>query len=242
MKPNEIRQDIIKMLTRKGTGHTAGSLGMADVFTALYSTIKHNPRKPNWEERDRIFVTNKLAPAWHATLAHSGYFAKKDLLTKEMPPGEGQGPSIALGSALASRMNKKTHHTYCIINDSEHNGQVWEALMLAGKHKLSNLTLIIDRNGIQADGHTEEITQLEPLRAKYEAFNWHAIEVDGHNIEHIIEALKEAKTITTKPTVIIAHTIPGKGVSFIENNYEWYDRTPTQQEEEQALEELHEKN
>jgi len=256
---NAIRQDVIKILTNAGSGHTAASLGMADVFTALYfDVLNHRPRKPDWKERDRVFVSNgHLSPVWYTTLAHAGYFAKKDLLKLRQPKsklqglpspavpgidiatGRAMGLSIAIGSALASRMNDNGHHTYCILGDGEHNeGQTWEAIMFADKYKLNNVTAIIDRNNIQADGYTEDIMPLEPLRAKYEAFNWHVLEVDGHNIPHIIDALNEAKTIHAKPTVIIAHTIPGKGVTFIENKYEWHGKPPTKDQEQIALTEL----
>jgi len=256
---NRIRQDVVKTLANAGTGHTASSLGMTDVFTALYfGVLKHQPRKPKWALRDRVFVSNgHICPLWYTTLAHSGYFAKKDLLqlrrpnsklqghpTSDLPgieiaSGKGHGLSIAIGSALASKMDNKTHQTYCMLSDGEHNeGQTWEAIMLAGKYKLNNLTAIVDRNNIQADGYTEDVMPLEPLRTKYEAFNWHVLEVDGHDIYHIIDALNEAKTIQTKPTVIIAHTIPGKGVSFMENKYEWHGKAPTQDQEKIALTEL----
>ncbi len=240
---NHIRKDVIRMLARKNTGNTASNLSSVDILTALYFNIIKNPRL----SQDRVIVTENLLPAWHTTLAHSGHFSKKWLFqpTKDLPEGaaNGHGISIAIGSALAAKIDAKNHKTYCIITDFEHQqGQTWEAIMLAGKYKLNNITVIVDRNNTQADGYTENIMPLEPLRAKYEAFNWHTIEVDGHNIEHITEALKEAGTITTKPTVIIAHTIPGKGVSFIENNYEWHTKTPTKQQEKEALEELQNEN
>ncbi len=235
-----IRKDSIKILAQKKSGNTAGNLSSADIFTALYFTAIKHPRQG---QHDRVFVSAHLEATWHATLAHAGHFSKKELLqpSRELPKATqpGHGLSIALGSALAAAMDLKTHHTYCIMSDAEHHhGQVWESLMHAGKHKLSNLTLIIDRNNTQADGYIEDIAPLEPLRAKYEAFNWQVIEVDGHNLQHITEALAEAKTMTTKPTAIIAHTTPGKGVSFIENNYEWHAKTPTKEEEQEALTEL----
>ncbi len=231
-----IRKDAIKILAQKKAGNTAGNLSSADIFTALYFTAITHPRHG---QNDRVFVSTHLAAAWHAALAHAGYFSKKELLqpSRELPKATqpGNGLSIALGSALAASMDLKTHHTYCIMSDAEHHhGQVWESIMHAGKHKLSNLTLIIDRNNTQANGYLD----IEPLRAKYEAFNWHVIEVDGHNLHHIAEALTEAKAMTVKPTAIIAHTTPGKGVSFIENKYEWYEKTPTKDEEKEALTEL----
>lgn len=243
LKANAIRQDIVRMLSQEDSGHTAACLGMADVFTALYfGTLKHMPRKPNWEERDRVFVSSHLNPAWHAALAHSGYFAKKNLLSvikPEVEIGRSQALSMAIGSALAARIDGKNHNTYCVISDREHNdGQIWEAIMLAGKYKINSLITIIDRSNIQADGYTEDIMPLEPLRAKYETFNWNVIEVDGHNTEHLIEAIKEAKTIQTKPTAIIAHAIPGKGVRFVENRQEWHGKAPTKEQERIALTEL----
>jgi len=241
---NNIRKDVIKLLARMDNGHTAGSLGIVDVLTALYfKNINHNPRDPKSKDRDRVFISNShISPAVFATLAHAGYYSKKQLQNPDKLTGHesgiGHGLSIAIGSALAARMNNHGHHTYCIIGDGEHNqGQIWEAILFAGKHKLSNLTVIIDRNNIQADGFTEQIMPLEPLRAKYEAFNWNVIEVDGHNIEHISEAVQEAKE-NSKPTAIIAHTIPGKGVSFIENTHEWHNKTPTEEEAKAALDEL----
>jgi len=256
-KANDIRQDIVKMLTRAGSGSTAGSLGIVDLFTSLYfGVLKHNPREPDWKDRDRVFVSDgSICPAWYATLAHAGYFAKRELLQFRLPnsrlqghpsielpgventSGTGQGLSIAMGSALAAKMDNKKHHTYCILSDREHNqGQTWEAIMFAGKHQL-NVTAIIDRNNIQADGYTETVMPLEPLKAKYEAFRWDVIEVDGHDINHIIDALKESKA-KHKPVAIIMHTIPGKGVSFAENRYEWHGKPPTKIQGKIALTEL----
>jgi transketolase len=223
-KAKHIRQEIIKMLAEKETD-VAGNLSIADVLTALYfGWMKHNPREPKWPERDRIFVTKELAPAWNAALAHSGYFPRAKL-QKELTPGHQNPVGIAIGSALAAQIDGKKHQVYCIINDAEHN-EAWEAIQFAGNHKLSNLTLIVNRKSHQ---------ELEPLRAKYEAFNWNVIEIDGHNIKHIFEALSEIRGLTTRPTAIIAHTIPGKGVSFIENNQ---TKTITKKESEQALKEL----
>jgi len=231
-----IRKDVIRTITRAGKGHTAANLGIADIFTALYfGALKHNPRKPTWEERDRVFAASHYSPVWQTTLAHSGYFSVKYLFQgkKEI---ENHGVSAALGSALAAQMDNKKHQTYCIFSDQELNkGETWEVLMLAGKHRLNNFTLIIDRSNIQQDGYMEDVMPLEPLRAKLEAFNWNVIEVDGHNYEHLVSALKEPKS---KPTIILAHTIPGKGVRFIENKYEWYAKAPTKEEENAALTEL----
>ncbi len=233
-----IRQDVIRMLRRAGKGHTAPNLSMADVFTTLYfGTLKHNPRQPDWQERDRVFAASQYAPVWRTTLAHAGYFAKKDLFQgiQHTPAGN---LGLAVGSALAAQMDGKKHHTYCILSDHDlHKGETWEALLIAGKHKLSNLALIIDRSNMQSDGYSENIMPLEPLRTKLEAFNWHTIEVDGHNHKHIAEAVSEAHP-ALKPTAILAHVIPGKGVRFIENKPEWYEKTPDQDEENAALTEL----
>ena len=247
---NSIRQDIIRMLTAAGWGNSS-CIGIVDVLTALYfEVLKHNPRKPDWEERDRVFASNNIAPAVYAALAHAGYFAKKELLnyggslpsnlSKEVPGVEitmgplGQELSIAAGSALAAKMDGRKHRVYCIIGDGEHNeGQVWEAIMFASKYKLNNLTVIIDRNNTQMDGYTENIMPLEPLKAKYESFNWSVLEADGHDTGHIAEALKEPKN---RPTAIICHTIPGKGVSFMENK-PWH-KAPTKEQEKIATAEL----
>jgi transketolase len=233
-----IRQDIIKMIHRSGKGCTSASLGTADIFTALYfGAAKHNPRQENWNERDRIFAAKQYAPVWRTTLAHSGYFAKKDLFQGRQRIIEGN-LGMATGSAIASQIDGKKHQTYCIISDHDlHHGENWEALLVAGKHKLANLTLIIDRSNMQSDGYSENVMPLEPLRQKLESFGWNVIEVDGHNHKHIKEAAEEAKN-SLKPTAVIAHTIPGKGVSFIENNHEWYEKAPNAEEEKAALTEL----
>ncbi len=260
-KANEIRQDIVRMLLEAGSGHSAGPLGMADIFTALYfSVLTHNPKKPLWDGRDRVVLSNgHICPVLYATLAHAGYFPKKELATLRqlgtrlqghphrgsLPGIEntsgplGQGLSQAVGMAIAAKMDKKKHVVYCLMSDGEHDeGQTWEAIMLAGKLHLDNLTCILDRNNIQIDGVTEEIMPLESVKAKYEAFNWHVIEVDGHNIEQIIDACAMAKAIVEKPVMIIAHTIPGKGVDFMEFQYEWHGKPPNKEEAKLALHEL----
>jgi len=261
---NIIRQDIIEMLLRAGSGHTAGSLGMADVFTALYFSgiVKNNPKKPDWENRDRIVLSNgHICPALYAVLARAGYFSIKELKTlrklgsrlqghphKESLPGieSSSGPvahntSVATGMAYVGKMDQKKYQVYCIEGDGGHDeGQLWEAVMFAGNNKLDNLTFIIDRNNIQIDGRTEKVMPLEPLRKKYESFNWQVIEINGHNFKEIINATKKAKTISKKPVVIIAHTVPGKGVDFIENDYTWHGRAPNQKEAKKALKQLKE--
>ncbi len=260
-KANEIRQDIVKMLLEAKSGHSAGSLGMADVFVALYfHVLNHNPKKPNWPERDRVILSNgHICPVLYATLAHAGYFKLEELKTLrkfgsrlqghphrgsiagiETTSGPlGSGLSQAIGMALASKLDKKKNRIFCLMSDGEHNeGNTWEAIMFAGKNRLSNLTAIIDRNNIQIDGFTEEVMPLDSLRDKYEAFNWHVLEIDGHNISEVVAALYEAKAIYEKPTVIIAHTIAGKGVSFMEKNYLWHGASPNKDQAREALSEL----
>ncbi len=261
LKADEIRQDIIKMLVAAGSGHSAGPLGMADVFTALYfNVMNHNPKNPKWADRDRFVLSNgHICPLWYAVLAHSGYFPKKELLTLRklgtrlhghphnlaLPGIEnsggplGQGLSQAIGMALAAKLDKKKYRVFCAMSDGEHDeGQIWEAVMFAGKNKLNNITGVIDRNNIQIDGNTEDVMPLEPLKEKYEAFNWHVLEVDGHNIRRIIDAFREADAIYEKPVVIIAHTIPGKGVDFMEKDYTWHGKPPKLDEAKIALHEL----
>ncbi|MCR4275215.1 MAG: transketolase [Candidatus Wolfebacteria bacterium] len=260
-KANEIRQDIVKMLLEAKSGHSAGSLGMADVFVALYfHVLNHNPKKPNWPERDRVVLSNgHICPVLYATLAHAGYFKLEELKTLrkigsrlqghphrgsiagiETTSGPlGSGLSQAIGMALASKLDKKKNRIFCLMSDGEHNeGNTWEAIMFAGKNRLSNLTAIIDRNNIQIDGFTEEVMPLDSLRDKYEAFNWHVLEIDGHNISESVAALYEAKAIYEKPTVVIAHTIAGKGVSFMEKNYLWHGASPNKDQAREALSEL----
>lgn len=257
----EIRVDIIKMLLAAGSGHSAGPLGMADVFTALYfSVLNIDPKQPRWEDRDRLVLScGHINPVFYATLAHRGFFPRRELLTLRqlgtrlhghphnlaLPGVEnssgplGQGLSQAIGMTLSARLDKKRHRIYCIMSDGEQQeGQTWEAIMFAGKNRLSNLVGIMDRNNIQIDGFTEDIMPLEPLREKYEAFRWHVLEVDGHNIEAIINACEEARAVYEKPTLIIAHTIPGKGVDFMENDYKWHGIPPNAEQAKQALHEL----
>lgn len=262
-----IRQDIIKMLLKAKSGHSAGPLGMADVFTALYfsGVLKYNPKRPNWPDRDRVVLSNgHICPVLYATLARAGYFPIKELMTlrkfgsrlqghphRASLPGieNSSGPvahssSIAVGMAYAAKMDSAAEgrakwSVYCLVGDGEQDeGQTWEAALFAGKHKLDNLTFIMDRNNIQIDGYTEDVMPLEPLRAKYEAFNWHVIDVDGHNIEAIVDAINQAKAIYEKPVMIIAHTIPGKGVEFMEWQYSWHGKAPNPEEAREALRQL----
>ena len=258
---NLIRKDIIKMLTKAKSGHSAGGLGMADVLTTLYFTIlNHDPQKPKLPERDRLVLSNgHICPALYATLARAGYFKPEELNTLrkfgsrlqghphnlELPGIEvssgplGLGLSQAIGMALASKLDQKRYEVYCILSDGELNeGQVWEALMFAGKHQLHNLTAIIDRNNIQIDGNTEDIMPLEPLKDKLEAFNWRVLEINGHEIKDIIEAFHQSKAIFEAPVAIIAHTIPGHGVDFMEFDYKWHGQPPDQLEANKAIKQL----
>lgn len=260
-KANAIRKDIIKMLLEAGSGHSAGPLGTADIFTALYFEImNHDPKKPDWEERDRLFLScGHIVPVRYVTMAHAGYFPKTKLATLrklgsplqghpertrmsglESTSGPlGEGLAQAAGYAYAARMDSMRFRVFCITSDGEHDaGNHWEAVLFAGKNNLSNLTLFVDRNNIQIDGHTEDVMPLEPLEEKYKAFNWHVLHIDGHNIEEIIEAVNHARAVYEDPTAIIAHTIPGKGVSFMENLPEWHGKPPKRDEAKKALHEL----
>jgi len=260
-KANDIRADIIKILVEAGSGHSAGPLGMADIFTALYFAVLNiDPKRPLWEERDRVILSNgHICPVWYPTLSHRGFFPHEELFTLRklnsrlqghphafaLPGVEntggplGQGLSQAVGKALAARMDKKKWWTYCLLSDGEHDeGQTWEAIMFAGKEKFGNLTAIVDRNNIQIDGFTEDVMPLEPLKEKYESFGWHVQEIDGHNMEAIIDSCNEAKAIFNKPSVIIAHTIPGKGVDFMERDWTWHGKPPKEDEAKIALKEL----
>ncbi len=265
---NEIRISIIEMLVEAGSGHTAGPLGMTDIFTALYFySLKHNPKKPDWAERDRLVLSNgHICPVLYATMAHSGYFPVEELKTLRkfgsrlqghphrdyLPMVEnssgplGSGLSQAVGMALADRIDKgvsSDRFVYALTSDGEHDeGNTWEGVLLAGKEKLHNLIAIMDRNNIQIDGFTEDIMPLESVRAKYEAFNWHVIEINGHDMREIVEAIEEAKSIFEKPKMIIAHTVPGKGVPAWERKFEWHGKAPNKEEGAIALKELRKKH
>lgn len=264
MNANKIRMSTIEMLLEAGSGHTAGPLGMADIFTALYFHIlRHNPKEPLWEERDRLILSNgHICPVLYAAMAHAGYFPIKELNTLrkfgsrlqghphrewlsalETSSGPlGSGLSQALGMALADRIDRgqsSGRFFYCLLSDGEHDaGNTWEAGMLAGKEKLHNLIAIVDRNNIQIDGFTEDIMPLEPLRAKWEAWNWHVLEINGHSFEDIVNSVEEAKAVFNKPSIIIANTIPGKGVKEFERKFEWHGKPPNKEEAEMALAEL----
>ncbi len=250
LKANLIRQDIIKMLEHAGSGHSAGPLGLADIFTALYFDImKYDPKNPNWEKRDIFLLSNgHTVPVQYATMAHAGFFDRKELMTlrqfgsrlqghperTKLPGLEntsgplGCGLSQAAGIALAMRMNQETHRwIYVVTGDGELNeGNVWEAAMLAAKYRLNNIIAIIDRNYIQIDGNTEDVMPLGDLKAKWESFGWYVIEIDGNNIEAIIDACAMGRAVGDKPIAIIAHTIPGKGVDFMEYDFRWHGMPP----------------
>ena len=261
LKANEIRQSVIEMLLEAKSGHTAGPLGMADIFTAFYFHIlNHNPKNPDWDERDRLILSNgHIVPIRYATMAHAGYFPIDELGTlrkfgsrlqghpeREKLPGLettsgplGSGLGQAAGIAYGARMDGKNFRTYCLMSDGEHDaGNIWESVMFAGKNKLSNLTGVVDRNNIQINGMTEDVMPLEPFREKYEAFGWHVIDIDGHNMEEIIDATEEAKAIYEKPTLIMAHTIPGKGIKSMEFDYTWHGKPPSKEEADKFLKEL----
>lgn len=261
---NEIRKSIIEMLVEAGSGHTAGPLGMTDVFTALYFHIlNHNPEKPDWPERDRLILSNgHICPVLYATMAHAGYFPKQDLLTlrkfgsslqghphREFLPALetssgplGAGLSQAVGMALAERIDagrSSGKFFYCLTGDGELNeGQNWEAIQLAGKENLHNLIMIVDRNNIQIDGYTEDVMPLDPLDHKFASHNWHVQEIDGHNFDSIVEAVGTAQATPENPSVIIARTIPGRGVKEFERKPEWHGKPPKGDEAAMALKEL----
>lgn len=249
LKADNIRIDIIKMLVEAGSGHSAGPLGMADVLTALFFKILNiDPANPDWSDRDRLVVSNgHICPVLYATMAHRGFFPISELKTlrklgtrlqghphrTSLPGLEttsgplGSGISQACGMALGGRLDNAKWRVVCLTSDGEHDeGNTWEAIMFAAKYKIHNLTVLVDRNNIQIDGFTEDVMPLENLRAKYEAFGWHVLEIDGHNFQQIIDAFQEAKAIYEKPTVIIAHTIPGKGVGYMENDFKWHGTPP----------------
>lgn len=263
LRAEDIRESIVKMLVEAGSGHTAGPLGMADIFTALYFRIlNHNPRHPDWIQRDRVILSNgHIVPVLYATMAHAGYFSVSELKTlrrfgsrlqghphRESLPGLettsgplGCGLSQAIGMALIDRLegHKPNRYFYCCMGDGEINeGQVWESLLLLNKYKLTKVIPIIDRNTIQIDGYTEDVLPLESLKDKLESFNFHVIEIDGHDFRDIMRAVGAAKNSLDKPTVIIAHTIPGKGVTAFEGDFRWHGKAPNEEEAKKALKEL----
>lgn len=260
-KANKIRELIIQSLFEAGSGHPAGSLGMTDVFASFYfHVLSHNPKDPNWQDRDRLILSNgHICPVQYAAMALSGYFPIEELKTLRkinsrlqghphriaLPGIEttsgplGEGLSQAIGIALARNLDRKNYFVYCLTSDGEHEeGNIWEAVMFAAKNKLNNFIQVIDRNYIQIDGSTEDVMPLDPLGKKYESFNWNVIETDGNDIKSFIEAVEKAKSKTNKPTIIIARTIPGKDISFMENNYQWHGKILSKEETEMALAEL----
>lgn len=262
-KAVEIRRDIITMLQTAGSGHSAGPLGLADIFAALYfSVLKLRPEEPDWPERDVFFLSNgHCVPVQYAAMAEAGFFPKDELGTlrklgsrlqghpeREKLPGLentsgplGSGLSQAAGYAYSLQYIDANSHrfVYVMMGDGElDEGNIWEAAMFAGKYKLSQLIAFVDRNNIQIDGNTEDIMPLEDLKAKWESFGWHVLEIDGHNVASVIDACSQARAISYQPTVIICHTIPGKGVDFMEYNYKWHGMPPNAEQAKEALEDL----
>lgn len=262
-KAEAIREDIIRMLETAGSGHSAGPLGLADIFAALYFNILSiDPKNPTWEDRDIFFLSNgHCIPVQYAAMAEAGFFDKEELLTlrkfgsrlqghpeRERLPGLentsgplGSGLSQAAGYAYAMQYIDTIAHrwVYVVMGDGElDEGNIWEAAMFAGKNKLSQLIGFIDRNNIQIDGNTEDVMPLEDLKGKWESFGWHVIEIDGHNIESIIDAASMGRAITNRPTMIIAHTIPGKGVDFMEYDYHWHGMAPNSEQAKDAIHKL----
>lgn len=258
----DIRADIIKMLEEAGSGHSAGPLGLADIFTALYFEIlKHDPKNPDWEGRDILLLSNgHCVPVRYATMAHAGYFPKKELMTlrkfgsrlqghperTRLPGMEttsgplGCGLSQACGMALAMRMDNTTKRwVYVVMGDGELNeGNIWEAAMLASKYKLNNVIGIIDRNNIQIDGPTEDVMPLGDLKGKWESFGWHVLEINGNDIDAVVDACEMARSIIEKPVMIIAYTVPGKGVDFMEGDFHWHGMPPNHEQAKTALHDL----
>lgn len=261
LKAEKARELLISTLLEAKSGHSAGPLGMADIFTAFYFHIlNHDPKNPDWDERDRLILSNgHICPIRYVSMAQAGYFPIEELKTlrkinsrlqghphrTSLPGLEttsgplGEGLSQAIGIALAARLDKADYQIYVVASDGEHQeGNTWEAAMFAGKMKLNNLTLVIDRNNIQIDGFTENVMPLEPLKEKYLSFNWEVLEVDGNNIKAFVDSVRQARSIFEKPVCIIAHTIPGMGVSFMEKDFTWHGKPPNEEEAKKALKEL----
>lgn len=260
-KARDVRETIIRMLVEAKSGHTAGPLGMADIFTAFYfHVLNHDPTNSDWEERDRLVLSNgHIVPVRYAAMAHAGHFPLEECMTlrkfgsrlqghperTKLPGMEttsgplGSGLSQAAGMAYAAKMDGKKYRVYCMMSDAEQQaGNIWEGAMFAGANKLGNLTGYIDRNNIQINGMTEDVMPLEPLRKKYEAFGWHVIDIDGHNMEQIVDSAEQSKAIYEKPTLVIAHTIPGKGISDIEWDFTWHGKPPKPEEAKKFIEEV----
>jgi transketolase len=257
----QLRRHVITMTATAGSGHPGGSLSAADIVTALYfKVMRHDPENPRWPERDRFILSKgHVAPILYAALAECGYFSVEELATlrkldsrlqghtdRTLTPGVemsagslGQGLSFGIGVALAARLDKRNYQVYVLLGDGEcEEGQVWEAAMFAPHFQIDNLTAIVDNNGLQLDGRCCDIMGIEPLADKWRAFNWNVLEINGHGMSQILQALKEARKTKQRPTVIIAHTVKGKGVSFMENNVDFHGKAPTPQEAEIALKEL----
>lgn len=263
LKANKLRQLVIEMIAEAGSGHQGGPLGMADIFAVLYfHELNHKPKQPEWSNRDRLILSNgHTCPIRYAAMALSGYFPIQELKTlrklgsrlqghpeRERLPGSettsgplGSGLAQAAGLAYAFKLDEKEQHVFCMTSDGEHEaGLHWEAMLFAGKNRLDNLICIVDRNNIQIDGDTEDIMPLEPLADKYRAFNWHVIECNGNDVRDLIRAMDEARVVRQKPSCLLAHTVPGKGVSYMENNYLWHSQVFQPGQAEQALFELKE--
>jgi len=256
----EIRRLIVQMLAKAGSGHPGGSLSSTDLLTVLFfSVLRHNPKNPQWPDRDRFHMSKgHCCPVWYAILAKSGYFPTEKLWTLrtlgstlqghpdrrtpgvEVASGSlGQGLSVALGMALAGKLDKKDYRVYCLMGDGEiQEGNIWEAAMATAHYKCDNICGILDYNHYQIDGKTDDVMNLEPIADKWKAFGWNTIEIDGHNIKEILGAYEAAKSAKGKPSIIIARTIKGKGVSFMENVVDFHGRSPTKEEEIKALKEL----
>jgi transketolase len=258
---NTLRQHVITSVAHAGSGHQGGPLGMADVFATLYfHELHHDPKNPEWKDRDRLFLSNgHICPIRYAAMAEAGYFPVEELMTlrklgtrlqghperKRLPGLEatsgplGEGLAQAVGTAYAAKMDGKKWRTYCVTGDGEHDeGIMWESILFAGKNKLDNLVCIVDRNYIQIDGDTEDVMPLDPFDEKYKAFGWHVLGCNGNDIRDVVRAFEESKELRDKPTVIVAHTIPGKGVSYMEGNYLWHSQPFKPGEAEKALDEL----
>jgi len=259
-KARHIRKTIVEMINKAGSGHPGGSLSSTDLITALFfAVLRHKPNDPQWSERDRFHMSKgHCCPLWYAVLAESGYFPREKLFTLrklgsilqghpdrrtpgvEVASGSlGQGLSVAVGMSLAARLDKIDYRVYVLMGDGEtQEGNIWEAAMSAAHFHCDNLCAILDYNGFQIDGKTCDVMNIDPLAAKWKAFGWHTIEIDGHNMQQILDAYEQAKSIKSKPTIIIARTVKGKGVSFMENTCDFHGRAPTKEETVQALKEL----
>lgn len=258
---NRLRRHVIEMVAHAGSGHQGGPLGMADVFAVMYAHfLNHDPKKPDWADRDRLVLSNgHICPIQYAAMAETGYFPVDELMTlrrlgtrlqghperTKLPGVEatsgplGGGLPQAVGMAYAAKMDGKKWRTYCLTGDGEHDeGLMWEAIHFAGKYRLDNLVCIVDRNYIQIDGKTEDVMPLDPFADKYAAFNWNVIECNGNDIPDVVRALEKAKTLSQKPTCIVAHTVPGKGVSYMEGNYLWHSQPFKPGQAEAAIAEL----